>query len=81
MLKQTSALNALRCESWYSPEVEEPEDETGEDSKIGEVETEGRSGCDGERNVVTGTNGTVKGNGPGDDDVTDSAESGGSAQV
>ena len=57
-----------------SPEVNKTEDESGDDGKIGKVETHGCSGGDGKGNVVSGTDGTVEGDGGGDDNVTNSTD-------
>ena len=57
-----------------SPKVDETEHESGDDGKVGKVETHGRSGGDGKGDVVSRANGTVECDGSGDDNVTDGTD-------
>jgi hypothetical protein len=61
-------------EEWPSdlPKVDQTEDETGDDGKVGKVEAHRSTGGDGEGDVMTGSDGSVGGDGSGDDDVADS---------
>jgi hypothetical protein len=54
------------------PKVDDTEDESGYDGKVGKVETHRSSGGDREWDMVSRTDGTVCSDGSGDNDVTNS---------
>lgn len=57
-----------------SPEIDKTEHQSGDNGKVGKVETHGRPGGNGEGNVVSGTDGTVERDGGGNDDVADGTD-------
>lgn len=69
---QLSVLNASQLRN-TSPEVDETEDESGDDGKVGEVEAHGRSSGNREGDVVSGADRTVERDGRCDDDVANCA--------
>lgn len=64
-------LYSCRCCTSHIPEVDQTKDHTGDDGKVGKVETKRSTRGNGEGDVVTGTDHTVKGDGRSDDNISD----------